>query len=47
MAGSYGLKTEKYKIAQDIGKNIKDAVVDNQAQAVITECGMFLFRFGI
>ena len=40
ISGSYGLKAEKQWIAQEIGKNIADALAVFQAEGVITECGM-------
>lgn len=40
ISGSYGLKAEKQWIAQEIGKNIVDALTILKAEGVITECGM-------
>lgn len=40
LAGSYGLKKEKHWIAEEIGKNLKDAISSLNPQAVVTECGM-------
>lgn len=40
LAGSYGLKAEKHWIAEEIGKNLKDAIAAFHSEAVVTECGM-------
>ncbi|MDR0434750.1 MAG: anaerobic glycerol-3-phosphate dehydrogenase subunit C [Gracilibacteraceae bacterium] len=40
LAGSYGLKAEKYRIAEDVGQNVRDAVFSLEAKAAVTECGM-------
>lgn len=39
MAGTYGFKSEKYKISMDIGKELFDGIVAFQPDAAVTECG--------
>ncbi|HHV64626.1 MAG TPA: anaerobic glycerol-3-phosphate dehydrogenase subunit C [Peptococcaceae bacterium] len=40
LSGSYGLKTEKHGIAEEIGMNLKKAIAASNYREVVTECGM-------
>ena len=39
MAGTYGLKTEKYQISMDIGQQLFEGIKAYKPDAVVTECG--------
>jgi len=39
MAGTYGLKKEKYQISMDIGRELFERIQEYKPNAVITECG--------